>query len=248
MRDSIIGLVILLLLWGLVSVAFPLSNLLLPDIFGVFSALGSLLVSGELVHHLSKTLYRIIGGVSISILVGVPVGLILSISGRAGRIMMPILDFFRSIPIAMLFPAFIILFGIGEAARTLMVLYLGLPIMIASVYIGALERSEVKERRQYLKVHQKQIKPIIRWLSLLWDALPAVVSGTKFTISVGIVVIVVSEMFFVSSAGLGWAAYQSYNAFRISEMYAYVLVAGLLGYIVNLCFDGFISWFNKQDG
>jgi len=247
MKNSFTGLFFLLLAWVIASLLLPLSKWLLPDVFGVLHALNGMLWSGELPFHLYQTLLRVMGGVAISILIGVPLGLLLSLSGRLGKAVMPVLDFFRSIPIAMLFPAFIILFGIGEFARTLMVLYLGLPIILVSVYIGASERIEVRGRRQYLRVHQKQISPFIRWVSLLWDALPAVVAGTKFTISVGVVVIIVSEMFFVSSAGLGWAAYQAYNSFNISKMYAFVLVAGLLGYIANLVFDGIIAWLERQD-
>ena len=37
-------------------------------------------------------------------------------------------------------------------------------------------------------------------------------------------------------AGLGYAIFHAYQTFRIPEMYAYIVVTGLLGWVLNLLF------------
>ena len=53
----------------------------------------------------------------------------------------------------------------------------------------------------------------------------------------GLVLTIVTEMFFVASSGIGWAANQAYLDFNIDLMYLYIILVGLVGLSLNIFFD-----------
>jgi len=227
--------------WLLVSLVFPLENILLPDMLRTLAAAWSLLLHGGLVHDLLVSLARTLAGVSCALIVGFSVGL--GFGGRTGfsTYALPVLDFIRSIPIAMLFPLFIVITGIGELSRLLMVITLATPLLTIAIASGLRKDFLNRELNVWLALHRTQIPRWTRFLSLVWALLPSMLAGVKAAISLGLVMVIVSEMLFVANSGVGYQAYQAYNAFRVADMYAYVLVTGLVGFGLNALFDGLIN-------
>lgn len=69
------------------------------------------------------------------------------------------------------------------------------------------------------------------------DALPQIVIGLKVGLSLSLIAVVVSEMFIGSNTGLGQKIYDSYLTYEIAYLYAWLIVTGMAGYLLNKLFS-----------
>jgi len=80
------------------------------------------------------------------------------------------------------------------------------------------------------------------------DALPQIFIGLRTSLSFSVIVIVATEMF-IGNYGIGRRIYDAQLTYRVSEMYSYIIYAGLLGYSLNKGFvfieKRFIHWSGK---
>jgi ABC-type nitrate/sulfonate/bicarbonate transport system permease component len=73
------------------------------------------------------------------------------------------------------------------------------------------------------------------WHLVLRSASPQIVTGARQALSVGIILMVISEMF-AANSGLGFTIVQFQRGFQIPEMWSGVLLLGLLGVALSLIF------------
>lgn len=222
-----------LALWWLLSTLIDLKSMLLPDFTSVVSALGSILSSPPFYSHLGQTLMRLLPGLFASILAGIPIGLLLAQYSGPRTFFEPFLTLIRGIPVASLFPVAILLFGIGDGARSALTIYVAFPILVTSTLAGAMERPENRIRRDYLRIHKDRLRWFDMPLCLLWDAMPSIIGGVRVAIGLALVVIIVSEMFFVGGSGIGWYTWDQYQAFNFPNMYAAILVIGSISLAID---------------
>lgn len=229
--------VLWLSLWAAVSLALDLRAMLLPDFRSTVGAAVQLITEPRFLSHLGVTFLRIIPGALLSIACGIPVGLWLASSRWARQLVEPLVDFLRGVPAATLFPVAIILFGVGEAARVFLTSYVSLPIVVTATLVGAAESPENSGRRSYIRLHRRRVS---RWhplICLLWDAAPSVLGGLKISLSLSLVVVIVTEMFFIGGAGVGWYAWEQYQASEFPRMYAILLIIGIMSLAMNYAID-----------
>lgn len=231
--------IFLIIVWICFSLFVDLGAVFLPTPIGVVKALVECIANGSLLWNLSITLTRVFVSVLIAAGVGVPMGFASAASKNLQRFFMPVVEFARGIPTSMLFPVFIVLIGFGEKAKLAIVLYSTIPVFIIGAFIGASPGPESLGRREYLQLHRKEISFFDYHFSVFWEAIPSLLASMKLAISLALVLVIVTEMFFVANSGVGWAAYHAYNAFSFDEMYAYIFVVGLAGLCINRAFDYF---------
>nr|VFJ91808.1 MAG: NitT/TauT family transport system permease protein [Candidatus Kentron sp. LFY] len=225
------------IIWIGAGMATDLNRIFLPDAVEFFEALFHEIGSGRLLENILATFARVFSGLVIGLLIGFPLGILLGISGTARKEIMPLIEFFRGIPTSMLFPVFIVIFGIGELSKTVIIASTTFPIILINTVVGCMPRPETRDRRDYLSVHARHLPRSTRMLVTIWDALPPIIAGLKVAISISLVLTIVTEMFFVASSGVGWAAHQAYLGFDLELMYCYVIVVGMIGLGLNRLFD-----------
>ena len=71
------------------------------------------------------------------------------------------------------------------------------------------------------------------------QALPYIFVGLRNALSLSLIATVVVEMMMAGRVGLGYSIFNAYQVFRVPEMYAYIVVTGLLGWIANKMFLAF---------
>lgn len=228
--------VLLGIFWITASRTLQLNHHFLPELMGVASIVANPETLQQILHHTLITVMRVLWGVGLAFIIGVPLGLLLAAYKNLKVICEPFLDFIRGIPIAMLFPLTIVFFGLGETSRTALVLFLAIPILSTSVMIAAEPNSDNEERKHYFYIHKARLSFTNRTLLIIWDALPGIISGSRISLSLGLVVIIVTEMFFVSDGGIGWMTFRAYEVFNIDLMYTLIAVAGLVSLGFNNIF------------
>ena len=238
---SICSILFVVAIWAILSPLADMNARFLPEFTGVASQGWQEVTSGRLIDNLSRTLWRVLTALAVSLAVGAPLGLLSGLVRSFGSVVSPWIEFFRGIPTSMLFPLFIVSLGIGELAKVGIVAFVAIPILYISI-VASLHEKSMEEFRCYYSVHRAR-KPSKSFfcVSLLWFSLPALISGSKICIAVGLILVIVTEMFFVASSGVGWAANRAYQALDIDLFYVYVLTTGLIGLSFNVLFDRLLT-------
>jgi NitT/TauT family transport system permease protein len=71
---------------------------------------------------------------------------------------------------------------------------------------------------------------------LIWESLQPTFVGLRSGISMALVIVVVAEMFIGSDNGLGHRIIDAQQVLNVRSMYAAILAAGVLGYLLNILF------------
>jgi len=191
-----------------------------------------MLSGSEVYLDAAMTGYRALVGLALSGLVAIPLGLLLGRSQRLYEFFEFPTDFLRSIPSSALFFLFILVFGIGDSSKVAVVFYgCSLIILVNTIY-GARPTKEKQDRINMFLSFGATRSQIFR-LVVLRDALPHIAAGFRICVSLSLVLVVVTEMFLTANNGLGRRIYDFYLAYRVPEMYAAIIILGLLGYAAN---------------
>lgn len=230
-------LCIIILTWYFISISINLNKYLLPDLIILLKTIKTQIFTRELYNNLLITLYRAFFGITLGCISGIICGLIISKSRIISKLIIPFIDFIRSIPTSMLFPLIMMFIGFEEKGKIFIVFISVFPIFLISTFLGVQSTPDNMGRRIYLNINKKRISPLNYWLCIIWDSLPTLLSGLKISLSIGLILVIVTEMFFTSNSGIGWAAYHAYLSFEIEELYMYIFIVGLCGLSFNSSVD-----------
>lgn len=226
---------VVLCLWWAVTAFGCVNPLFLPTLGQVGQALHTVLSESSIYWDAFATTYRSILGLVLSVVVAIPLGLLM---GRVPRLYEYVelpTDFFRSIPSSALFFLFILIFGIGDASKIAVVFYGCSLILLVNAVYGARPTREKRDRVNMLQSFGATEWQIF-YLAVFRDALPHIAAGMRVCASLSLVLVIVTEMFLGATSGLGRVIYDAYLAYQIPQMYAVIILLGLLGFAINKLF------------
>ncbi len=228
---SLIGIALALISWYVIAQTKLVNPLFIASPENVFFPLINLFYQGNIVNDIIATLYRTGSGFIISAAIGIPIGVIMGYSRTAYDLFEPLVDFLRSTPAPALFPLFLLLFGIGDLSKLAVAVFAsGLIIIINSMY-GVHHTS--KSRTLYTQSLGANRALILRKV-VFFEALPHTFVGMRQALSISLVLIIVTEMFIGTEVGLGQRIFNSHLTYRIPEMYAAIILTGIIGYLLNV--------------
>ncbi len=206
------------------------NRLMFPNPLIILLEFLMMIFSKEMYSNLFLTLSRVIWGAGISILIGVPFGLFLGYFNKLYNMFEFTVDFFRSIPATALFPLFILFFGIGNTSKIMLGAWIATLVIIVNTSYGV--RHANKSYLRMAKVY-KSSKIYILSHIVFMGALPNIFSGLRVGVSLVLIVVIVAEMFIGSVNGLGHSILNAQLTYDIPEMYALIIITGILGYLLN---------------
>jgi len=213
----------------------------LREILGVFAGVW---LGPRLVDDVLPSLARLLAGFALATVLGVALGVVVGSSRRLRAACEPVLEFLRAIPPPVLVPIFILVAGIGTTMKVLVIVSGCIwPILLNTVE-GVRARDEVLEDtcRVYGIAGVARLRHLV-----LRAASPQIVTGMRQALSIGIILMVISEMF-AASSGLGFTIVQFQRGFAIPEMWSGILLLGLLGVVLSLGFRlverRVLSWYH----
>lgn len=232
-KEVIIGPMAILLIWWLITATGLVKPLFLASPVEVAVSLYQQSADGSLAANLWATVVRLAIGFMLAMALGIPTGLILGASSRLYVAIEVPLDFFRSLPVMAVFPLFLLAFGLGDPAKIAITTWTGALIIIINTMYGV--RTAKADRQAAAKVFGASRVQVFTKV-ILPDALPQIVAGLRISVSLCLIVVVVSEMFMGTKVGIGMTIYNAGLLYDTPKMLAGILVAGLLGYLVNKLF------------
>jgi ABC-type nitrate/sulfonate/bicarbonate transport system permease component len=173
------------------------------------------------------SLLRLTAGYAIAVVVAVGVGIPLGLNATARRAASPIVEFLRAIPPPALLPLAIVVIGVGNSMKVLLIAFVCLwPILLNTIDgIRGIDPTLNDTARVYGMPR----------LVTLPAAAPQIFAGMRTSLSLAVILMVISEMV-ASTNGIGFFVLQSQRSFAIPEMWSGILLLGILGYVLNLLF------------
>lgn len=243
---SVIGVAIIIAVWFIVHKLSLISTILLPSPNAVAVKIMEFFSERESMMDLWATLTRVLIGFAGTIIVGVPIGILLGYFTKVRKAFELPVDFFRSVPVPILIPLFMLLFGIGEISNMVLIVFGASLITMVHTSYGVRNCDEIKIK--VAKSFGLGRRPIL-FKVILREALPEIAGGLRISLSIVLIMVIVLEMFTGSRLGLGSRVYDNQLLFKISEMYAVIVITGLLGYALNRIFvvleNKIVHWAGK---
>ena len=216
-------------LWWLITHLEWVSPVFLPGPGATWTALLEGLVQGNLAELLGLTSLRMLYGWGLAAIAGIGLGALIGTSPTLRTWLQPTLEFMRPLPASAIMPVAIALMGLSPA-MVLFVIAFGAvwPVLLATVHGFASIEPRLIEVGRVLRMRRATFV----WKVGLPHALPDMLGGLRLSLTVSLILAIVAEML-ASQDGLGTAVMQAARAFRSAELFAGVVLLGVLGLLSN---------------
>jgi ABC-type nitrate/sulfonate/bicarbonate transport system permease component len=227
-----IGLPLLLLgLWALSALIAP--NRRFPAPWTIADAFVKTWVGDAFFVDVVPSVYRLLVGLVLAIVIGIALGTLVGSVRWLRQFVEPVFEFFRAVPPPMLVPLLAITLGIGDTAKIVVIVAGSVwPILLNTVE-GV--RSVDAVQRETATSYQLSTLQRVRYLTLP-SAAPQIMAGIRQSLSIGIILMVISEMTNASS-GLGYRITFFQQNFQIPEMWSGIILLGLIGIALAVLFQ-----------
>jgi ABC-type nitrate/sulfonate/bicarbonate transport system permease component len=194
--------------------------------------MGDLIDAGTLTADVWHTLYVTLVGWALAGLLGVSVGLLLGLSRGAWRYSMASIEFLRALPAISFVPVAVLLLGFSVKTELVVIVYVSVwPILVNTVH-GARCVTPLHDDLARM-LHLGPVSRIRRLV--LPTTLPYLLVGLQFALALSLALALVAEMI-GNPQGIGHALIVAQNTLHPAEMFAYVVLVGLLGLALNAAF------------
>lgn len=222
----ILSLSVFLLLWEAYVWVFDVPIFLLPAPSAIWASGSQIL--GAMPVHIWATLYTVLAGFAVSVLVAIPLGVLISMNRIASEAIYPLLVFANAVPVIAVAPIIVVMLGTGIESR-LMINFLVcfFPIMVATA-AGILDTPKA-----YLDLSRSTGAGFLTGLMTIRmpHAIPFIFSGLKIGISLSVIGAVVGE-FITSNRGLGYMIVSSTTNFDLARAMFSVIILAIMSVIL----------------
>lgn len=186
----------------------------------------------RLVEDVLPSLIRLATGYSVALVAGIALGAAIGASVWLRALLEPALEFLRAIPPPVLVPIIILIAGFGNLMKVIVIVSGCIwPVLLNTVEgVRAVDEVLADTCRSYRIGGPHRLRHLV-----LRAASPQIMTGARQALSIGIILMVISEMI-AASSGLGFTIVQFQRAFQIPEMWSGVLLLGLLGVALSALF------------
>lgn len=221
----LVCLVIILAIWQICSLI--VNKDFLPGSISSMTALGTLLVEGEVTAHIVSSAYRILLGTLIGVIFALPLGLLLGCSEKIDEYLGNIFNVLYPIPKVVFLPIIIVTLGIGDAPKIFLI------ALVVFFQLTLSIRDSVRHMPNDAVISMKTMRPNkIQYLThlVIPACIPELLTGIRGTIGVSTALLFITENF-ASVTGLGYFITRNMDIRNFDEMYAGIILLALLGVI-----------------
>jgi NitT/TauT family transport system permease protein len=240
--EKTIGLILFVALWELAPRAGWVEATYLSPPSAVIKSLAAMFTSGAFNKHLLVSLQRAMIGMVVAVTFGTILGLFIGYFKRIESYLDALFQSFRQMSAFALFPVFILLFGVGELSKTIIIFWASLwPILLNTI-------NGVRNVDKLLVQSAKSMgasQGFIFLKIILPAAAPDIFTGIRLGGSYCVMALVAAEMI-GATAGLGYLVLYSQETFNIPDMYAAIVGLAIMGlginYVLRLVEKSFTGW------
>ncbi len=225
--------VVLLTIWEILSRTRTIDPLFWPPPSSLWETVRTLFVEKDLLGDIRISLMRILGGFVIGTIPGIALGLAMGLFWPVRVFFMPLAAAIYAVPKIAVLPLVIIIFGIGETSK-LMIVAVSIFFLVAlNTMSGVLE---IDRSYRDVATNLGATRWELFWTVALPGALPAIFTGMRLSLGFALIVIVGTE-FLAADRGIGYLIWQSYQTLRIQQMFVGLIITGIMGWALTLLLD-----------
>jgi ABC-type nitrate/sulfonate/bicarbonate transport system permease component len=212
-----------------ISAYWVANPLLLPYPLDVLRSFGTLLASGEMMTHVIVSAQRLAASFILACVFGIPLGVAMGLNRLVFDMLDPVIELLRPISGIAWIPIGLFIFGVGDTLPTAIMFYGAFfPIVINTIVsVRSVDQNYVSAART-LGANQLTILRHV----ILPAALPGILVGARLGAGAGWMSMVAAELIGAPS-GLGFAVEWYRELLMTSNVLAFVVVIGLLGYLFD---------------
>lgn len=232
---SIVSPFLVILLWEILSRTGVLDARFFPAPSQVVVVLAELVKTGELSDHLFISLERIILGFFLGAIPGVILGMLMGWSRTVRAFLDPIVSALYPVPKVSLLPLILIIFGIGEMSKIVVVAIAGFFMVLITTAAGVMHIDPVliQAAQNYGAKGWKLFSKVI-----LPASLPAIFTGLRLSLGISLLIIVAAE-FVAANRGIGYLIWISWSTLSVGKMYAGLVIISVMGLIFTTGLEKF---------
>lgn len=217
-----------------------------PPLQEIMDRFGELWFSERFRTDVLPSLLNLLCGYLLALAVGVVVGLLLGKLHRLRAALTPQVEFFRCLPSIALVPLVLVGFGIGEGAKVAIIAFGSVwPILLSAIDGSRAVDPVLRDVAAVTRL--SRTATFLR--VVLPSAAPSIMAGARVSLSIAVVLVVVSELA-GADHGIGYVLLSSQRRFAMTDMWAAMVLFGVIGYALNLLFRlterRVISWHPSQ--
>jgi ABC-type nitrate/sulfonate/bicarbonate transport system permease component len=184
----------------------------------------------DLLANVAITLTRFLSGVVCGAVPGIILGLFVGWSPRVRNVVDPFIAAIHPLPKIVLFPLFIVIFGISEWAK---IASIGLTVFFPALINAAAGARQISPLyfeviRNYGGGRAAAFRHVV-----LPGSLPMILNGVRIATSLGLLVTIAIE-FTVMSPGIGSIIWLALQTMRTEQLYAGIITISLIGIAINV--------------
>jgi NitT/TauT family transport system permease protein len=221
-----------IILWWIVSNTGLIPPLFLPTPIQVWNAFQRLLQTGDLQKDIAYSLFRVITGFLLAAIISIPLGTLMGSFASIRALLEPIIGIVRYMPAPAFIPLLILYFGLGETPKIML-------IFIATLFFNTLMvmdavkfvPKELLETTYTLGGVRKQVL-----LQVIFPfILPNIIDACRVNMAASWNLVIVSELV-AATEGLGRRISVAQRYLKTDEIFAGLIVIGLIGLIIDILF------------
>jgi ABC-type nitrate/sulfonate/bicarbonate transport system permease component len=226
------GVVGFLALWQLVPALGIADERFVPYATDTLSYLANQMTEGDFWTDVRQTLTAWAIGLAIAVVAAVIIGTIIGLVPVLRRGTHTTIEFLRPIPSVALIPLAILVFGLRLEAALVIIVYASFWQVLVQVLYGVADVDAVARDT----ARSFGLSRMSRFTNLvLPTALPYIWTGVRLAAAVALILAVTAEMT-IGNPGLGQTLVIARNAGNTVQLYATVIVTGVLGLVINVVF------------
>ena len=183
--------------------------------------------------HAGYSLLRIVLGLVVAVAVGYPVGVLMGYFPRVNRLLAPILYLTYPVPKIALLPVVMLLFGVGEQSKMLLVFL----IIVFQVVVAVRDAVAAIPPETYapLRVLGATFAQIVRHI-IVPASLPKFITAVRVAMATAISVLFFTETF-GTQYGIGYYIMDAWLRVNYLDMYAGITVLSTMGLVLFILLD-----------
>jgi ABC-type nitrate/sulfonate/bicarbonate transport system permease component len=228
----------LLLAWELAAQFGAIDVRFFPAPSTIIAVLIRMAGTGELLENVLISLQRITLGFLLGGIPAILIGIAMGISRPLRALVDPLIVATYPIPKSSLLPLILLIFGLGEMSKVMMVAIGVFYPMAINATAGVLQINQI-----YLDVGKSfKASPWDTFRTIaLPGALPFIMTGVKLGAGLALILIAVAEMVGAKS-GIGYMIWSAWETFAVAKMYVGLFVIALIGFAISLLLNEVERW------
>ena len=226
-RRAATSLIVAAALYQGVALSGYFPPVLFPGIPVIARTLWKTIADGTMPLHAGFTLYRVLAGFVLAVLVGLPLGTLMARSPPVERFLLPLVSALMPIPSLAWVPVFILWFGLGNTVAILIVFYAALFPMLLNTWSGVRAVNPIWLRAAGAMGAQERT---LFWKVIVPGASPFIITGLRQAFLRAWIAVIGAEFLAASDFGLGWVIFDAKEFLNAPLMLASLIVIGAIGF------------------